>query len=203
VAQGRRVRLVVRRVEPWTVLKFSVLLYVTMYLVILVAGFVLWAAASATGLRHNVEKFIGDLIASDNFTILGPTVAKASVLGGALLVGLGTGANVLLTVLYNLIADVVGGVVVLFEERPGRRGAVQLAEADHPAPPLTPSRQRRRGGDARPLPPREQSSGLDLPLPDHIEPVHIEPVDIEPVDAEPVDSEPLDAEPVDVTRPAD
>ncbi len=43
--QGRRVRLVVRRIEPWTVLKFSVLLFATLYLVILVAGLVLWAAA--------------------------------------------------------------------------------------------------------------------------------------------------------------
>ncbi len=186
MAQGRRVRLVVRRVEPWTVLKFSVLLYVTMYLVILVAGLVLWAAATATGLRHNVEKFIGDLIASDHFTLLGGTVAKASVLGGALLVALGTGANVLLTVLYNLIADVVGGVVVLFEERPGRRRRVQMAEATEVPAPLTPSRQVRRR-EARVRPPREQSSGSEPPVP------------LEPDEAEPVDR----AEPVDVTRPSD
>jgi len=175
VAQGRRVRLVVRRVEPWTVLKFSVLLYITMYLVMLVAGIVLWAAASATGLRHNVEKFIGELIASDNFTLLGPTVAKASVIGGALLVMMGTGANVLLTVLYNLISDVVGGVVILFEERPGRRRGVRLAEAGEPAAPLTPSRQARRRR-TRPLPPREQSSGGEPPMPP--EPESVSTVDV-------------------------
>ena len=105
VAQGRRVRLVVRRIEPWTVLKFSVLLFATLYLVFLVAGLVLWAAATATGLRENIEKFIGDLIASDDFRILGPTMLRASVLGGLVLVVMGTGANVLLAVLYNLISD--------------------------------------------------------------------------------------------------
>jgi hypothetical protein len=147
VTQGRRVRLVVRRIEPWTVLKFSVLLFATIYLVILVAGLVLWAAATATGVRHNVEKFIGDLIASDNFHLLGGPVIRASVLGGALLVVLGCGANVLMAVLYNLISDVVGGVIVVFEERPTRRrGArikpppVQLQEAK----PLRPTRQRPR-----------------------------------------------------------
>ncbi len=175
MTQGRRVRLVIRRVEPWTVLKFSVLLYLTMYLVILVAGFVLWAAASATGVRHNVEKFIGDLIASDNFTLLGATVAKASVLGGALLVAMGTGANVLLTVLYNLIADVVGGVVVLFEERPGRRAGVGLVEARDPAPPLTPSRRLRRR-QARVRPPPEQSAGSEPPA--QRETGHVEAVDV-------------------------
>jgi len=144
------------------VLKFSVLLYITMYLVILVAGMVLWAAASATGVRANIEKFIGELIASDNFSLLGATVAKASVLGGALLVVMGTGVNVLLTVLYNLISDVVGGVVVVFEERPGRR-RLRLREPGEPLPALEPSQARRRSMRSRA--PREQSSGADLPLP--------------------------------------
>ena len=102
-------------------LKFSVLLFATLYLVILVAGLVLWAAATATGVRGNVEKFIGDLIASDNFHLLGGTVVRASVLGGLVLVVLGSGANVLFAVLYNLISDVVGGVIIVFEERPSRR----------------------------------------------------------------------------------
>jgi hypothetical protein len=147
VAEGRRVRLVVRRIEPWTVLKFSVLLFATIYLVILVAGLVLWAAATATGVRHNVEKFIGDLIASDNFHLLGATVIRASVLGGALLVVLGCGANVLLAVLYNLISDVVGGVIVVFEERPTRRRAVRSRppmQLEQPTEPLRPARQRAR-----------------------------------------------------------
>jgi hypothetical protein len=140
---GRRVRLVVRRVEPWTVLKFSVMLFATLYLVFLVAGAVLWAAATATGLRHNIEKFIGDLIASDNFHILGGTMFRASVLGGFVMVVLGTGANVLFAVLYNLISDVIGGITVVFEERPGRRraGPIEVAE---PAPPKPPRAERRR-----------------------------------------------------------
>lgn len=161
VAQGRRVRLVVRRVEPWTVLKFSVLLFATLYLVILVAGAVLWAAATATGVRENVEKFIGELIASDDFKILGATMFRASVMGGLLLVVMGTGATVLMAVLYNLISDVVGGIIVVFEERPARRRqrlsrpvpANQAAQpGDRPPPPLTPSKGERR----RPNPPMPQ-----------------------------------------------
>ena len=97
------------------------LLFATLYLVFLVAGLVLWAAATATGLRENIEKFIGDLIASDDFKILGPTMLRASILGGLVLVVMGTGASVLFTVLYNLISDVIGGITVVFEERPSRR----------------------------------------------------------------------------------
>ena len=131
-------------------MKFSVLLFATLYLVILVAGLVLWAAATATGLRENIEKFIGDLIASDDFRILGPTMLRASIVGGAVLVVLGTGANVLFAVLYNLISDVIGGITVVFEERPTRRRLRSPADPDEPSKPLKPSRAPRRPAASRP-----------------------------------------------------
>jgi hypothetical protein len=189
VPQGRRVRLVVRRVEPWTVLKFSVLLFATLYLVFLVAGLVLWAAATATGLRENIEKFIGDLIASDDFKILGPTMMRASVVGGLVLVVLGTGANVLFTVLYNLISDVVGGITVVFEERPSRRNrrAMELGQP----PPLQPQKAARR----RLLPRLPDSIRPDGSRPDGSRPDTTPMPDLPPVDG---DLAPT----VDVTRPA-
>src|SRR5207249_1214784 len=77
--QGRRSRLIIRRFDPWTILKFSVLLYLSMYFVIVVAGIVLWLVASATGVRGNVEGFIGELIASDNFKFKANQILKSSV----------------------------------------------------------------------------------------------------------------------------
>ncbi|MGI8983800.1 MAG: DUF3566 domain-containing protein [Acidimicrobiales bacterium] len=176
LTQGRRVRLVVRRVEPWTVLKFSVLFFATLYLVFLVAGLVLWAAATATGLRENVEKFVGDLIASDDFKILGPTMMRASVLGGLVLVVLGTGATVLFTVLYNLISDVVGGIVVVFEERPTRRNRRLLEAQLEPAPaplPRTPRRAPRR----RPAPSVGERVPDTTPMPEM--PAQVQPEQVE------------------------
>ena len=160
-------------------LKFSVLLFATLYFVILVAGVVLWAAATATGLRENIEKFIGDLIASDDFRILGPTMFRASVVGGLVLVVMGTGANVLLAVLYNLISDVVGGIVVVFEERPTRRrsraGVPAPLDGDgQPVRPLTPARASRRRLLAAPR------VGPDTtPMPDLPEPVQVQPQQVE------------------------
>ncbi len=173
--QGRRVRLVIRRVEPWTVLKFSVLLFATLYLVFLVAGLVLWAAVTATGLRENIEKFIGDLIASDDFHILGPTMMRASAVGGFVLVVLGTGANVLFAVLYNLISDVIGGITIVFEERPRRRKgrAVELGEA----PPLKPHKAARRRLVPR-LPDGRQSDTTPMPDLPLVEPELVQPVDV-------------------------
>ena len=175
VAQGRRVRLVVRRIEPWTVLKFSVLLFATLYLVFLVAGLVLWAAATATGLRENIEKFIGDLIASDDFRILGPTMLRASILGGLVLVVMGTGANVLMAVLYNLISDVVGGIAVVFEERPTRRriiGGQKPLNPDTALPPLKPARAARRKANG----PRPDTT--PMPDPPRVQPEQVAPVEL-------------------------
>ncbi|MDQ4070273.1 MAG: DUF3566 domain-containing protein, partial [Actinomycetota bacterium] len=177
--QGRRVRLVVRRVEPLTVLRFSVLLFATLYLVFLVAGMVLWAAATATGLRDNIEKFIGELIASNDFQILGPTMFRASVLGGLVLVVMGTGANVLMAVLYNLISDVIGGITVVFEERPTRRRARAQQVADpngQPPPPLKPSRPPRRRA---PRPVRPDTTPMpDMPTPVQVEPEQVQPAEL-------------------------
>lgn len=133
--QGRRVRRVIRRVEPWTVLRFSVFFYLSIFLVLLVAGEVLWQVASATKVRDNVEGFVGELVGAgpttdpaagtptsdtnrdNNYRFEGGTVLRASALGGLVLVVVGTGTNVLLAVLYNLISDVAGGVeITVLEE---------------------------------------------------------------------------------------
>ncbi|MEW6153613.1 MAG: DUF3566 domain-containing protein [Actinomycetota bacterium] len=130
--QGRRSRLTIRRVDPWTILKFSVLLYASMYFVIIVAGLVLWAAATGSGVRGNIESFIGELIASEDFSFNPDQILRSSVIGGAILVVLGSLANVLMAVLYNLISDVVGGIGISVEERPPRRRS--LSRRPRPRP---------------------------------------------------------------------
>ncbi len=160
--------------EPWTVLKFSVLLFATLYLVFLVAGLVLWAAATATGLRENIETFIGDLIASDDFKILGPTMMRASILGGLVLVVMGTGASVLLTVLYNLISDVIGGITVVFEERPSRRNR-RLLEVEQAPPPLQPSGAPR----LRRPPPTSRPDTTPMPdMPTQVQPEQVQAAEL-------------------------
>lgn len=152
------------------------LLFATLYLVFLVAGLVLWAAATATGLRENIEKFIGDLIASDDFKILGPTMMRASVLGGLVMVVLGTGATVLFTVLYNLISDVIGGITIVFEERPTRRrnkapvtlepaGDEPLKPARASRGPLIPRNSRPPGPDTTPMPDRPNQAAPEVANP--------------------------------------
>ncbi|HEX2700345.1 MAG TPA: DUF3566 domain-containing protein [Acidimicrobiales bacterium] len=121
MSQGRRLRRVIRRVDPWSVMRFSLLFYACMLLVAMVAGTLLWAAASVTGVIDNVERFIRELFALESFAFNGTLLLESTAIGGLVLVLLGTGANVLMAVLYNLTADVVGGVeITVLEEEPAR-----------------------------------------------------------------------------------
>jgi hypothetical protein len=126
----------VRRIDTWSVLKVSVVFYVALYSVFVIAGVLLWMAATSTGLRHNVERFIADLIASGKFHFVGTELFRGAVIGGAVLVILGTAANVLLTVLYNLISEVIGGLSIVVEERPLRRAAPEPVHSEV-SPPVT------------------------------------------------------------------
>jgi hypothetical protein len=93
-----------------SVLKVSVVFYACVFVVLLVAGVVLWLVASAAGVVGNVETFIGDLFALDEFHFEAFQILRAAFAGGAVLVLLGTALNVLAATLFNLIADLVGGV---------------------------------------------------------------------------------------------
>lgn len=117
VAQGRRARRVIRTIDVWTVLRFSVLFYASMLVVVLVAGMLLWLAASSVGVIDNLEDFFKELLALESFRISGFKLFSSSVVGGLVLVLLGTGVNVLMAVVYNLTSDIVGGVeVTVLEE---------------------------------------------------------------------------------------
>ena len=151
-ASRRATRGVVRRIDAWSVLKLSVVFYVALYGILLVAAVVLWMAATATGLRDNVESFIGEMIASNKFQFVGWELFRAGTVAGAILVVFGTGANVMLAVLYNLISDTVGGVAVVIEERPTRAPATESATVSEPEPAriLVPEAERRQPPRPRP-----------------------------------------------------
>ena len=127
---------IVRRVDAWSVLKISFVFFIVMYLVLLVAGVLLWAFAVGTGTIDNVENFIEQLFALDSFSFVGAQILRASVIGGALLVVAGTFTTTVLAVLFNLISDLVGRCAVHRRRRAGAAaGASRHAATPAAAPP--------------------------------------------------------------------
>jgi hypothetical protein len=132
------VRRVVRRIDVLSVLKVSSLLFVTVTLVLLVAGVILWFAGTVLGAVEGVERFMS-VLGFDDFRFVGPQLLRGFVAAGLVVVLAGTGSCVFMATVYNLIADVVGGVqFVVLEEDLRRRPAA--------APPAGPAVGAQRAG---------------------------------------------------------
>ena len=129
--QARKVRRVIRYIEPWSVLKISVIFYICVWLILMLAGVLLWSVVVSSGIVDKVENFIVEVLGLDSFEFNAGLIFRGYALGGLVLVVAGTALNVLFCVLFNLISDLVGGlrVTVLEEEtarfRPTRRRATR------------------------------------------------------------------------------
>lgn len=119
MAQGRRVRRVVRRIDTWSVLRVSGLFSLSFVLVLLIAGILLWIAGSVVGAIGSVEKFMR-AIGFEDFEFVAGQLLRGFVAGGLVLVIMGTGLSVLMAVIYNLISDVVGGIELTVLEEDSR-----------------------------------------------------------------------------------
>ncbi|MEM7288243.1 MAG: DUF3566 domain-containing protein [Actinomycetota bacterium] len=134
--QARRVRRIIRHVEPWSVLKVSIFFYACLWVIFLVAGFMIWGVAESSGTVDKLESLITDLFALDTFDFDAGQIFRGYALGGLALSIAGTTFNVLMCLLFNLISDLTGGVrITMIEEESAR--------------PIPPRRRRRRRPPAR------------------------------------------------------
>jgi hypothetical protein len=119
--RARKVRRLVRHVEPWSVLKVALLFNFCMWVVTMVAGVLLWNAAETAGTISDVEQFAREIFALEEFTFEGEAIFNAVALGGLVVAVAATGFAVLIAILLNLISDLTGGVrVTVVEEETAR-----------------------------------------------------------------------------------
>ncbi len=119
--RARKVRRLVRHVEPWSVLKVALLFNFCMWIVTMVAGVLLWNAAETAGTIADVEQFAREIFALEEFTFDGESIFNAVALGGLVLAVAATGFSVLIAILLNLISDLTGGIrVTVVEEETAR-----------------------------------------------------------------------------------
>lgn len=106
-----------RRVDVKTVGAFSLVFNLTMLITVLVAGIVLWVAASVLGAIGSLDHLINQAFGYQDFHVVGSELLLAAFLIGLVLVGIGTVATVVMAVVYNLVSDVVGGLRFRVEGR--------------------------------------------------------------------------------------
>jgi hypothetical protein len=116
VIRSRKVRRVIRHIDPWSVLTFSVIFHLCLFGALLLSGSLVWSAAVASGTIDNVESFIRDLGDYDTWEIQGDAVLRAGVIIAGMLTLASSVLVVLLAVVFNLISDLIGGVRVTVVE---------------------------------------------------------------------------------------
>ena len=122
----RRARLNLKRIDPWSVMKFSFAVSVVLFIVVVVATSVLYLALDAMGVWTEINKSLSDLVnasggtssaASSSFRVTAWGVIGTSMLIGAVNVVLFTALATLGAFIYNVCADLVGGVELTLAER--------------------------------------------------------------------------------------
>jgi hypothetical protein len=122
----RRARLNLKRIDPWSVMKFSFAVSVVLFIVVVVATSVLYLALDTMGVWNSVNESLKTLVsasggadasAQQSFRITAWGVIGTSMLIGAVNVVLFTALATLGAFIYNVCADLVGGVELTLAER--------------------------------------------------------------------------------------
>jgi hypothetical protein len=107
----RRVTRVVRDIDPWSVFKVTLVFHFALYVMVLISSILIWNVANATGTVDNVERFM-ESFGWDTFRFDGGEIFHNLWILGLFFVFLLTGLAVVMAAVFNLIADLVGGVRV-------------------------------------------------------------------------------------------
>jgi len=113
----RRARLVIKHIDPWTVLKISFVVSIVMLAVIVVAVAVIYAVLGRMGVWTQINTLVNEVSPTTTSSTLHNPVSSGRVVGVAAVIGainvvLLTALSTLGAAIYNLISDLVGGVEV-------------------------------------------------------------------------------------------
>lgn len=117
-AKARKARLLVSKVDPWSVLKMAFLLSVALGIITVVAAIVIWTVLDFTGIFDRVNELLQEIAGSESgafdlrqFASLGQVVSFATIIAVVNVVLL-TALAMLSAVLYNISSTLVGGIGV-------------------------------------------------------------------------------------------
>jgi len=117
-----RASMQIRRIDPWSTLKVSLVLSVALFFVWMIAVAFLYLVLGGMGVWSKLNSNVGDLLTSASGSTGGELVSSGTIFGGAALIGL---VNIVLMTamatcgafIYNLTTDLVGGVEVTLADR--------------------------------------------------------------------------------------
>jgi hypothetical protein len=113
----RKARLVIKHIDPWTVMKLSFVVSVVMLAVCVVAVAIVYGVLGKMGVWTQINTLVNEVSPTTTSSALHSPVSAGRVVGVAAVIGainvvLLTALSTLGAAIYNLISDLVGGVEV-------------------------------------------------------------------------------------------
>jgi len=191
----QRVRRVVRKIDPWTVLKVSFVFNAVMALVMVLGTVVFWSVFVNAGIPERINDLAMDIGIENGVPFDGSVYFRIVVLLGVIGTIMMTGLFTLGAVIYNLISDLVGGVeIVMLEEAVVSR----TARPQVTLPTTSAKKKTGTGKRVRPLPEvKPMTAPPTEEIPREGSPTEVSPVEGPPGEAPPVEGPPGEAPPVE------
>ncbi len=116
-----RASMQIRRIDPWSTLKVSLLLSVALFFVWMIAVAFLYLVLGGMGVWSKLNSNVGDLLNNTSGSS-GELVSSGTIFGGAFLIGLVnivllTAMATIAAFVYNLTTDLIGGIEVTLADR--------------------------------------------------------------------------------------
>jgi hypothetical protein len=113
----RKARLVIKHIDPWTVMKLSFVVSIVMLAVCVVAVAIIYGVLGKMGVWTQINTLVNEVSPTTTSTAFHSPVSAGRVVGVAAVVGainvvLLTALSTLGAAIYNLISDLVGGIEV-------------------------------------------------------------------------------------------
>jgi hypothetical protein len=118
-----------RRIDPWSVLKFGFVLNLCFFVVFLLGFAILWFIIGQLGIIEQACQLAEDVGFEDCGVDTGALFRVVMLIGGLAAVIM-TGLAVFGAFLHNLLADLVGGIQITLTDESSPRASVMRAPAD-------------------------------------------------------------------------
>ena len=120
MATVRRVRRIIRKIDPWTTLKVSAVVWAVLALAFVLGAVIFWSVLDRAGIPDRLVDFMVEITlieeGSDPFANT-EQFLRFLIFGSVVGWVVTTGTTVAIAVIYNLVSDVVGGLeIVVLEE---------------------------------------------------------------------------------------
>lgn len=136
MATVRRVRRIIRKIDPWTTLKVSAVIWAVLGLAFVLGAVIFWSVLDRAGIPDRLVEFMVEITlieeGSDPFANT-EQFLRFLIFGSVVGWVVFTGMSVAVALTYNLVSDVVGGLeIVVLEETLNPVAPAQQQQVLHP-----------------------------------------------------------------------